>query len=102
MRYTDTGSDGMYTVECENTVVTFPKGRLFGEIALLDPNKATRMLSALTKNDCILLVLNQEAFDIMVKERIKKEREEIGEFVCSSMPKLKETIGLPAVVSNVN
>ena len=51
MRYIDTGSDEMYTVECENVVVTFPKGRLFGEIALLDPNKATRMLSALTKTD---------------------------------------------------
>lgn len=48
----------MYTVECENEVVVFSKGKLFGEIALLDPNKATRMLSALTKTDCILLVLN--------------------------------------------
>ena len=102
MRYTDTGSDGMFTVECENNIVTFPKGKLFGEIALLDPNKATRMLSALTKTDSILLVLNQEAFDIMIKEKIKKDREEMGKFVCSSMPKLKETIGLPAVVSNVN
>lgn len=38
----------------------------------------------------------------MVKEKIKKEREDLGKFVCNSMPKLKETIGLPAVVSNVH
>jgi hypothetical protein len=46
--------------------------------------------------------LNQEAFDIMVKEKIKKDREDLGKFVCNSMPRLKETIGLPAVVSNVH
>jgi len=56
----------------------------------------------MTKTDCILLMLNQEAFDIMVKEKIKKEREEMGKFVCNSMPKLKETIGLSTVVSNVH
>lgn len=48
----------------------------------------------MTKTDCILLVLNHEAFDIMVREKIKKEREELGKFVCNSMPRLKETIGL--------
>lgn len=42
MRYLDTGSEGMTSVECENVVVEFPKGRLFGEIALLDASKATR------------------------------------------------------------
>jgi hypothetical protein len=51
------------------------------------------MLSAMTKNDCILLVFNQEAFDIIIKEKLKKEREELGRFVCNSMPKLTETIG---------
>jgi hypothetical protein len=45
-------------VEVENIVAEFPKGRLFGEIALLDPTKATRVLSAMTKSDCILLILN--------------------------------------------
>jgi hypothetical protein len=58
MRYVDTGSDGVYTVECENVIVTFEKNKLFGEIALLDPTKAVRLLSALTKTDSILLVLN--------------------------------------------
>ena len=58
MRYLDTGSDEMTSVECENVVAEFPKGRLFGEIALLDPSKATRQLSAMTKTDCILLMLN--------------------------------------------
>lgn len=75
MRYTEKGQNGHYSVECENTIVTFNKGKLFGEIALLEPSKATRLLSALTKTDCILLVLNQEAFDIIIKEKLKKNRE---------------------------
>ena len=86
----------------ENVIVEFHKGRLFGEIALTNPDKATRMLSAMTKNDCILLVFNQEAFDIIIKEKLKKEREELGRFVCSSMPKLTETIGFQGVSANVH
>lgn len=38
----------------------------------------------------------------MVKEKIKKEREDMGKFVCNSMPKLTEIIGLSTVVSNVH
>lgn len=37
VRYVSDGSDGMTQVECENVVVTFDRGRLFGEIALMDP-----------------------------------------------------------------
>lgn len=58
MRYLENGEDGLYSVETETVIVTFEKNRLFGEIALLDSTKATRMLSALTKTDCILLLLN--------------------------------------------
>lgn len=58
MRYLDTGSEGITSVEVENVVAEFDKGRLFGEIALLEPDKATRVLSAMTKTDCILLILN--------------------------------------------
>ena len=53
MRYLDNAH-----VEVENVIVEFPKGRLFGEIALTNPEKATRMLSDMTKNECILLVFN--------------------------------------------
>jgi hypothetical protein len=102
MRYVDTGNENLTCVEVENVVVEFPKGRLFGEIALTNPDKATRMLSGMTKNDSILLVFNQEAFDIIIKEKLKKEREEIGRFVCNSMPNLTETIGFQAVSSNVH
>ena len=58
VRQVDTCQEGMYCVEVENIVAEFPKGKLFGEIALLDPSKATRVLSSMTKTDCILLILN--------------------------------------------
>lgn len=61
-------------------------GRLFGEIALLDPNKATRALSAMCRSDCILLLLNFEAFDLLIKEKLKREREAMGKFVHLSIP----------------
>jgi hypothetical protein len=58
MRQINTGSEGLNSFECENIVAEFPKGRLFGEIALIDPNKPIRALSAMTKTDCILIWLN--------------------------------------------
>ena len=95
-------NEGLNCVEVENIIAEFPKGRLFGEIALLDPSKATRVLSAMTKSDCILLILNQEAFDIMVKEKIKRERDELGRFVYNALPNLKDHFSLLAVSSNVH
>lgn len=58
MRFVNTGNEGVNCVEVENVVVEFPKGKLFGEIALIDPAKATRVLSAMTKNDSIFIILN--------------------------------------------
>lgn len=58
IRYIDTGSEGITNVDVENIIVEFYKGKLFGELALLDSSKKTRALSAMTKSDCILLMLN--------------------------------------------
>jgi hypothetical protein len=58
MKQIDTGNDGLKCVEVENVVAEFNKGMLFGEIALLKPEKATRVLSAMTKTDCIFITLN--------------------------------------------
>ena len=98
----DSGNDGVNYVEVENVVTEFGKGKLFGEIALLDPTKATRALSAMTKTDCIFIYLNKEAFDIMVKEKLKREREELGKFVYNAIPRLKDHFNLLAVSSNVH
>lgn len=38
----------------------------------------------------------------MIREKLKQEREELAKFVCNSVPKLQETIGLGAVISNVH
>jgi len=59
-----------------------------------------RALSALTKTDCIFLEFTKEAFDILLKERIKKEREELGKFVYESIPGLKSKFGLAKIINN--
>ena len=41
-------------------------GTMIGEVAMMDP-KATRALSGMAKTDCVFLLLNREAFDILVK-----------------------------------
>lgn len=48
----------------------------------------------MTKTDCVLMILNTEAFDIIAKEKLKRERDEMGRFVHNSIPKLKENFGL--------
>ena len=60
------------------------------------------MLSAMTKTDCILLLFNQEAFDLVIKEKLKKKKEELGKFVYNSVPKLKDFFSLYSVSSNVD
>lgn len=102
MRYVNSGNEGIMCAETENIVAEFPAGRLFGEIALLDETKATRVLSAMTKTDCIMLLLNKEAFDLMVKDKIKKEQEEIGKFVYSSIPTLSDNFTLFTVIHNAH
>jgi CRP-like cAMP-binding protein len=56
---------------------------------MLDPENTPRALSAITKTDCILLKLNNEAFELLVKEKLKKDREDLGRFVYNSFPKIK-------------
>ena len=40
---------------------------MIGEIAMMNPDKATRAVSVMAKTDCIFLLLNHDAFDILVK-----------------------------------
>lgn len=75
---------------------------IFGEIALMNPKKRVRTLSAMTKNDCILLILNTEAFDIIVKEKLKREREDLGRYVHENLPTLKDNFSLYSVLSTVH
>lgn len=48
---------------------------------MLDRLKTNRMLSAMTKANSVLMILNREAFDLIVREKLKKEREDLGKFV---------------------
>lgn len=56
-------------VEEEFKVVEFGVGTMIGELAMMDPT-ATRALSGMAKTDCIFLLLNRDAFDILVKVRM--------------------------------
>ena len=64
-------------VEEETKVAECGVGVVIGEIAMMDPLKATRALSGMAKTDCIFLLLNKDAFEILVKEKLKKEREQL-------------------------
>ncbi len=44
---------------------------------MMNPEKATRMLSGMAKTDSIFLLLNHDAFDILVKEKQKKQNESL-------------------------
>ena len=69
---------------------------------MLDSSKTKRMLGAMSKTDCSLLVLNSEAFDLLIKEKLKKEREELGKFVYQCIPRIKEFYSLYSVLLNVH
>lgn len=64
-------------------------GIMIGEIAMMNEN-ATRALSGMAKTDCIFLLLNKEAFDILVKEKEKKENEALTQFIFDSVPKMRD------------
>jgi CRP-like cAMP-binding protein len=60
----------------ESKVNEFEKGRMFGEIALIDQDKnQKRVLTAKAMSDCIIIKIPKEVFDMLLKERLKKERD---------------------------
>jgi CRP-like cAMP-binding protein len=65
-------------------------GIMIGEIAMMNPENTTRALSGMAKTDCIFLLLNREAFDILVKEKEKKENEALTQFIFDCVPKMRE------------
>ena len=42
-------------------------GSLIGEMAMMEPSKSLRALSGMAKTDSIFLLLNHDAFDVLVK-----------------------------------
>lgn len=89
-------------VEEEVKIVEVGVGAMIGEIAMMDPTKATRALSGLAKTDCVFLLLNKDAFEILVKEKLKKEREQLCQFVFDTIPKLKDQFQFKKVLKNVH
>jgi len=61
--------DNFVTIEEETKVVELGVGIMIGEVAMMDKN-AVRALSGMAKTDCIFLLLNREAFDVLVKVTI--------------------------------
>lgn len=51
-------------VELEHKCGEGNVGDLIGELAMKEPEKATRMLSGMAKTDCIFLLLNKDIFKI--------------------------------------
>jgi CRP-like cAMP-binding protein len=85
---TTTINNGIKTIEIEKKVGECEAGTLIGELAMTD--HAPRALSAMTKTNCVFLILNKEAFDILLKGEIKKMREAMATFLLEHFPNLKE------------
>ena len=70
--------DNYVIIEEEVKVTEMGTGLVIGELAMMDP-KAVRALSGMAKTDCIFLLLNRDAFDILVKvRRIRGIKDWIG------------------------
>jgi len=69
--------DGITTVEQEIKKAEVGEGALFGETAMIDPEKNQRTCSLMAKTDCIFVLLNHEAFNLLVKAELKRERENL-------------------------
>ena len=65
-----------------------PKGSLFGEIVLL--GKPIRLRSCVATEDSIILELNQVAFDLIMKDKLKAVMAFRSEFIHRTFPGLKE------------
>ena len=65
-----------------------PKGSLFGEIVLL--GKPIRLRSCVATEDSIILELNQVAFDLVMKDKLKAVMAFRSEFIYRTFPGLKE------------
>lgn len=76
-------------------------GIMIGEIAMMNPENTTRALSGMAKTDCIFLLLNREAFDILVKEKEKKECEALTSIIFTSVPSMEEQYKFKKVVKTV-
>jgi CRP-like cAMP-binding protein len=65
---TKTLQDEMIVIE-EEIKMGFESGvgSLIGEIAMMDPSKASRALSGMAKTDSVFLLLNHDAFEVLVK-----------------------------------
>lgn len=75
-------------------------GVMIGEIAMMNPG-TTRALSGMAKTDCVFLLLNRESFDILVKEKEKKECEALTTFIFDCVPKMREQFQFKKVVKTV-
>lgn len=69
-------------------------GILMGEKAMIYPNdetRNTRLLSGIIISDiCIVLALNSMVFDTLIKEKAKKEKEELASFIYDHIPGLHQ------------
>lgn len=57
---------------------------------MMNPEKSSRLLSAMAKTDCIFLLLNHDAFNILLKSELKRDSEILTYFLLDHLPKLKE------------
>lgn len=83
-------------------VGTCGPGALIGEIAMLDPTNSRRLLSGVCSEDCLILLLNTWVFNFLMKEKIKQERERIGQYIYATVPDLHIYYSLGKIIKGAH
>ena len=69
---------------------------------MLDPKNSKRFISGACKTDCIMLLLNLKAFDILIKDKMKKDREMLAMIVYNSVPNIQKFYTFPTVLRSAH
>lgn len=83
-------------------------GKLMGEVSMMqavkkDQSRGKRLLNGACKSDvCILLVLNTVVFDLIIKEALRRERENIARFVYGNLPGIRQSYTFNKILSTIS
>lgn len=98
---TKTVKDDLIIITEEEKMPFFSEvGAIVGDNAMREEGQV-RMLSGMAKIDSIFLLLNHDAFDILVKEKQKKDFETLTNFIFDSIPRFREHFQFRKIVKIV-
>jgi hypothetical protein len=65
---------------------------------MMSTKSSMRALTGVCSTDCVMLHLNKTIFDILGRDKINKEREELADVIYKSIPNLKANYTFSRVI----